>query len=133
MEASTNKKRVKFKDTKFIQFIIRHKRPTIIIGVSVAVLIGILVPVIASSGGYKGSFEYALEDYKNRLQPELGGEIVAPLSGDNVITLVDEKEATVSSTGFFTKYDVSITDENYYSFYLENHLLGNGFKYSFSF
>ena len=128
MEANTNKKRIKFKDLKFIQFIIRHKTPSIIIGVSVAVLIAILVPVIASSGGYKGHFDYALEDYKNVTQPNFNEETVATLTADNVLTTVDEKEAAVSSSGFVTKYSVDVISEDNYFFYIENHLLGNGFK-----
>ncbi len=128
METSTNKKRIKLKDTKFIQFIIRHKKPTIIIGVCVAVLIAILVPVIASSGGYKGDFTYALNEYKNEKQPDFNSKIEASLDATMPTSVIDEKEAVTSNIGMMTKYDVDITEENHYSLYINNRLLGNGFK-----
>ena len=128
MEANTNKKRTKFKDTKFIQFIIRHKKASIAIAASTAVLIGILVPLIASSGGYKGEFSYALNDYKNVTQPNLNDKIDAILTNAISYSVVEEKNAAVSNIDYVTNYEVDVVSEDYYSFYLENHLLGNGFK-----
>ena len=118
----------KFKDLKFVKFVISHKKASIIIGVTVVLLIAIIIPVALSNRAYKGDFEYALNAYKEETKPNFNNKITAEFDDSVLPEVIDGKEATLSSIGVTTNYDVNVTEEGKYSLYISNKLSTTGFK-----
>ena len=120
--------RKKFKDLKFIQLVISHKKIATIIGITTVLLIAIIIPIALSNRAYKGDFEYAYNAYKEETQPDLDNRIIADFEDGVVTEIIDEKEATLSSIGVTTDYKVNVIEEGKYSLYISNKLSTTGFK-----
>ena len=118
----------KFKDLKFIQLVIAHKKISIVIGVTTVLLIAIIIPIALSNRAYKGDFEYAYNAYKNETQPDIHDEITANFKDSVVTETIDGKVATLSSSGITTDYEVNVAEEGKYSLYIANKLSSTGFK-----
>ena len=131
MEANTNKGKLKdkIKNLKFVQFIIRHKKASIIIGVVTVVLIAIIVPVAVNSGSYKGNFEYAYKAYEGSTQPQLTASSIGEFKEGTPVEEFDGvAKATFSNVNYATTYVVDVSENGKYSLFIQNHLLTNGFK-----
>ena len=126
MDQSTNRK--KFKDLKFVQFVIRHKKASIAVVIATVVLVAIIAPIIANSSAYKGDFTYALNHYKEETKNITSASAKATFKTGTETQVVDDKTAAISSSNVETTYEVDIAEDGYYRLYLENNLLSDGFK-----
>ena len=86
-----------------------------------------MIPVAASSRTVEGDFTYAFNDYKNYKQA--GSTIVEATFDTGVVTeVVDEKVAYISNPYSSVTYTANVTETGEYALYINNHLLGSGFK-----
>ena len=118
----------KFKQNRFIRFVIRHKKLSITVVTLTALVIVILIPIVVSLGSYNGDFTYALNAYKDTTQPFLDTSYNAVFKAGTVTEEIDGVIATTSNSNYSTTYVVDVTEEGKYSLFIRNHLLGNGFK-----
>ena len=128
MESTTNKEKVKFKDTKFIRFIVKHKKLCITIGVITALAVAIIIPVALSNRAYIGDFTYAYNAYKGETQPSKVESAKATFDSTVITEEIDGVEAVISSKDVATGYDFVIPENGKYSLFVNNHPLENGFK-----
>ncbi|MCR5491256.1 MAG: extracellular solute-binding protein [Bacilli bacterium] len=128
MEATTNKARTKFRDTKFAKFIASHKKLTIGAGVVLALAIAITVPAILGSLPYQGDFSYALNAYKSAAEPSTEIAYEASFADASGAVDVDGRKAILSSPGDVTSYQVDVAEAGDYSFTLSEDILSGGFR-----
>jgi len=128
MEETTNKTKKAFKDLKPIKFILAHKKASIIVGVVAVLAIAIIIPAVASSGAYKGDFAYALEAYKNNKQIDYDNTRTASFKEGTTTEVIEEVNAVTSFNGNEVTYVINDISEGNYSLFVNNHVLGNGFK-----
>ena len=91
-------------------------------------MIAVVIPVAASSRTVEGDFIYVFNDYKNYQQPVSSTTLEATFKTGTVTETVDEKEAYISNIYQSVTYTADVTEEGKYAFYINNHLLGSGFK-----
>ena len=125
---STNKTRTKFKDTKFVRFVVKHKKPFIIGGVVTALIVAIVIPVVLTNRAFSGDFTYAYNAYVGKKQPSLEETTKAVFDSTIITEVVDGKEAVISSSDTTLGYDVTIPSAGEYSFYINNRTMESGFK-----
>ena len=119
---------MKFKDLKPVKFVLAHKKPFIIGGIVTVVAIAVAIPIAASSRTVEGDFTYAFNDYKNYKQADSSIIVEGNFKTGTVTEVVDEVDAFISNTNLSVTYSVDIAEAGEYSIYLNNHLLGSGFK-----
>ena len=128
MERSINKGKFKLKDTKFVRFIVNHKKLSITVGVVTALIIAIIIPVALSNRAYVGNFTYAYKAYQGMTQPELNETTKATFDSGVIAQDVDGVTAVISSSDVLTGYDVNVPESGKYSFFIQNHTMESGFK-----
>ena len=125
---STNKTRTKFKDTKFVRFVVKHKKPFIIGGVVTALLIAIIIPVVLTNRAFSGDFTYAYKAYEGNKQPSVEETTKAVFDSTVITEVIDGKDAVLSSSDTTLGYDVTVPSAGEYSFYIDNRTMESGFK-----
>ncbi len=90
--------------------------------------LAVIIPIAASSKTIEGDFAYAFNDFKNYKQSVSDVGVEGLFKTGTVTEVVDEKQAFISSPNMSVTYTVNITEAGQYSIYLNNHLLGSGFK-----
>lgn len=128
MESSTTKEKKKFKDTKFVRFIVKHKKLSITIGVITVLAIAIIIPVALTNRAFVGDFSYAFKAYEGETQPDKVETTLATLDPSMVTEDVHGVNATISSSGNSIRYNVNIPSEDDYYLYINNYVMENGFK-----
>lgn len=93
-----------------------------------AVALAVIIPLSINSGAYRGDFAYASNAYKQTKQPDLSSSVIASFIDSTPTEKVDDVDAYISNINHQVSYKVDITETSDYSFYISNHLLGNGFK-----
>ena len=93
-----------------------------------AIALAVIIPLSINSGAYKGDFTYASNTYKETKQPDLSTSVVASFTDSTPTEKVEEVDAFISNINQQVSYKVDIPETSNYSFYISNHLLGNGFK-----
>ena len=90
--------------------------------------LAVIIPLAVNTGAYKGDFTYAYNAYEDVKQADKSTGVTTSFKSGTVTETVDDTEAFISNVNFEVNYSVNIVEEGQYSLYLNNHLLGSGFK-----
>ena len=93
-----------------------------------ALSLAIIIPLAINTGAYKGDFTYAYNAHDNLKQADKENQVTTSFKEGTVTEEVDSLSAFISNVDYEVTYNVTIAEEGEYALFINNHLLGSGFK-----